>query len=83
MLSEIPYISDWNNIGQRRELLVDQNNARKDLKRIDFDYTVGNTELLEKDGIIRKAEDNNIGPYVIMQVHRTSSTRVQQGTLLE
>ena len=57
MLFNIPYIADWTKIGQLRQLLVDQNNTRENLRRIGFDYTVGNKVLLKKDGILRKAED--------------------------
>ena len=37
MLFNISYIADWTQIGQRRQLLFDQNNARENLRRIDFD----------------------------------------------
>ena len=83
MLFDIPYIADWTKIGQRRQLLVDQNNARENLRRIDFDYTVGNKVLLKKDGILRKAEDKNVGPYVITQVHTNGTVRIQRGNISE
>ena len=37
MLFDIPYIADWTTFGQRRQLLVDQNNSRENLRCIDFD----------------------------------------------
>ena len=83
MLFNIPYIADWITIGQRRQLLVDQNNARENRRRIDFDYTVGNKVLLKKDGILRKAVDKNVGPYVIIQVHTNGTVRIQRGNISE
>ena len=49
-------------------MLVDQNNARENLRRIDFD---------------RKAEDKNVGPYVITQVHTNGTVRIQRGNISE
>ena len=43
MMFDIPYIADWTDIGKRRQALVDQNNARENKRRIDFDYAVGIT----------------------------------------
>ena len=48
MLFDIPYIADWAAIGQRQQHLVDQNNARENARRIDFDYAVGQKVLLQK-----------------------------------
>ena len=83
VLFDIPYIADWRIIGQRRQLLVAQNNARENLKRIDFDYTVGNKVLLKKDGILCKAEDRNTDPYIITQVHTNGTVRIQRGNVSE
>ena len=48
MLFDISYIADWTAIGQRRQLLVDQSNARENARRIDFDYAVGQRSYLRK-----------------------------------
>jgi len=83
MLFDIPYLADWKSIGQRRQELVNQNNARENARRIDFDYAVGQKVLLKKDGILRKAEDRYKGPYVITQVHTNGTVRIQRGTMSE
>ena len=83
MLFDIPYLADWTEIGKRRQLLVNQDCERKNSRRIDFDYTVGQQVLLRKDGILRKAEDKNDGPYVITQVHTNGTVRIQRGTISE
>jgi len=83
MLFDIPYLADWTEIGRRRQQLVDQNNTRENNKRVDFDYAVGQKVLLIKDGILRKAEDKNDGPYVITQVYTNGTVRIQRGTINE
>ena len=83
MLFDIPYSADWTDIGRRRQELVNQNNDRENKRRIDFDYAVGQKVLLNKDGILRKAQDKNDGPYVITQVHTNGTVRIQRGTMTE
>ena len=83
MLFDIPYLADWTEIVRRRQKLVDQNNTRENNKRVDFDYAVGQKVLLIKDGILRKAEDKNDGPYVITQVYTNGTVRIQRGTINE
>ena len=41
MLFDIPYIADWTSIGNRRQASVDQMNTRRNSRRVDFDYAVG------------------------------------------
>jgi hypothetical protein len=41
MLFDIPFIADWQKIGEHRQQLTDLNNAREDEGRIDYDYKVG------------------------------------------
>ncbi len=83
MLFDIPYLADWTEIGKRRQLLVNQDCEKKNSRRIDFDYAVGQKVLLKKDGILRKAEDKNDGPYIITQVHTNGTVRIQRGTISE
>ncbi len=41
MLFDIPFIADWQKIGEKRQRLTDLNNARENKGRIDYDYKVG------------------------------------------
>ena len=83
MLFDIPYLADWTEIGKRRQALVDQNCSRENKCRIDFDYAVGQKVLILKDGILRKTEDKNVGPYDITQVHTNGTVRIQRSTVSE
>ena len=83
MLFDIPYLADWNQIGKRRQTLVDQSCAKTNKRRIDFDYAIGQKVLLTKDGIPRKMEDKNNSPFVITQLHCNVTVRIQCGTISE
>jgi hypothetical protein len=56
MLFDIPFIADWQKIGEHREQLTDLDNARENKGRIDYDYKVGQKVLVRKEGILRKSE---------------------------
>jgi hypothetical protein len=83
MLFDIPYLADWKAIGQRRQELVNRDNARENARRIEFDYEAGHKVLIRKDGVLRKAEDRYEGPYVITQVHTNGTVRIQRGSMSE
>jgi hypothetical protein len=51
MLFDIPFIADWQKIGEHRQRLKDLNNALENKGRIDYDYKVGQKVLLRKKGI--------------------------------
>ncbi len=56
MLFDIPFIADWQNIGEYRQQVTDLSNARENKGRIDYDYKVDQKVLLQKEGILHNAE---------------------------
>ncbi len=56
MLFDILFVADWKQIGDYRQHQTDHSNKRKNNKRVDYDYKVGDKILIRKDGIHRKAE---------------------------
>ena len=46
MIFDIPFIADWQKIGEYRQRLTDLSNARENKGRIDYDYKVGQRVLL-------------------------------------
>jgi hypothetical protein len=56
MLFDIPFIADWNKIGDCGQRQNDLNTARKNNKQVDYDYKVGNKVLSTEEGILCKAE---------------------------
>ncbi len=84
MLFDIPFIADWQNIGERRQRLTDLNNARENKGRIDYDYKVGQKVLLRKEGVLRNAESRwHIKPWLITSVHTNGTITVQRGNKIE
>jgi hypothetical protein len=70
MLFDIPFISNWNKISNYRQCQTDLNTARKNSKRVNYDYKVGNKVLLTEEGILRKAESPySKKPWTITTIH--------------
>jgi hypothetical protein len=84
MLFDIPYIADWNKIGDYRQCQTNLNMARENSKQANYDYKVGNKVLLTQEGILRKTEiPYSKKPWTIMTVHTNGTIRIQCGTQSE
>ena len=80
MLFDIPYIADWNKVGEHRQRQTDLNTTRENQKRVDYDYEVGGKVLIRKDGILRKSESfYDSEPWTITSVHTNGTIRVTRG----
>ena len=72
MLFDIPFIADWNKIGDYRQRQTNQ---------VHYDYKVGNKVLLTQEGILPKAESPySKKPWTITTVHTNGTIRIQCGT---
>ncbi len=84
MLFGIPFIADWQKIGEHRQQLTDLNNTRENKGRIDYDYKVGQKVLLRKEGILCKSESIwHRKPWLITSFHTNGTITVQCGNKLE
>ena len=84
MLFDIPFLADWNQIGDYRLHQTDLHTERENRSRCDWDYKVGDKVLLRKDGILRKSESRyESDPWTITTVHTNGTIRVQCGTKSE
>jgi hypothetical protein len=84
MLFDIPYIADWNKIGDYRQCQTDFNTKHENNSQIDYDYKVGGKALVWKDGILRKTESQyDSEPWTITSVHTNGTIRVEHGSKLE
>jgi hypothetical protein len=80
MLFDIPFIADWQKIGEHRQQLTDLNNAREHKSRIDYDYKFGQKVLLRKEGILHNAESRwHKKPWRITSAHTNGTITVQRG----
>ena len=79
MLFDIPFIADWNKIGDYRQRQTDLNTHRENNLRLDYDYKVGDKILIRKDGILRKTESPyDSEPWTITSVHTNGTIRVER-----
>jgi hypothetical protein len=84
MLFDIPFIANWNKIGDYRQRQTDLDTARINSKQVDYDYKVGDKALVTPKGILRKAESPySKEPWTITTVHTNGIIRIQHGTQLE
>jgi hypothetical protein len=84
MLFDIPFIADWQKIGEHRQKLTDLNSARENEGRNDYDYKVGQKVLLRKEGILRNAESRWHKEHrLITLVHTNGTITVQCGNKIE
>jgi len=76
MLFDIPFLADWNKIGDHRQCQTDLNTECENCSRRDWDYKVDAKVLLRKDGIIRKSEGQyECDPWTITSVHTNEAIR--------
>jgi hypothetical protein len=84
MLFDIPFIADWNKIGDYRQRQTDLNTAHINSKQVNYDYKVGNKVLVTQEGLLRKAEGPySKEPWTITTVHTNGTIRIQCGTQSE
>ena len=83
MMFNIPYITDWTQIGEYRQAQSKHNMDGGNARRSDYDYAIGGQVLVRKDGILCKAETKWTGPYHITTVHTNGTIRIQRGAQSE
>ncbi len=84
MLFNIPFIANWNKIGDYRQRQTDLNTARKNSKQVDYDYKVGNKVLLTEERILCKAESPYSNkPWTFTTIHTNGTIMIQCRTKLE
>ena len=84
MLFDIPFIADWKQIGDYRQHQTDHSNKRENDKHVDYNYKVGDKILIQKDGILCKAESIwKKEPWTITTVHTNGTIRIQCRTKSE
>lgn len=83
MIFDVEHQANWENIRLRKQRIINKSNEAENAKRHDHDYEIGDKVLLAKDGIIRKTELPQEGPYEIVQVHTNGTVRIQRGAVRE
>ena len=65
----VPLIADLRSIQDCRQLIVDKNARKANLKRLDHDYKVGKKVLVKSGLCNAKLDYKYKGPFTILQVH--------------
>jgi hypothetical protein len=80
MLFDIPFITNWNKIGDYGQYHTNLNTACKNSMPVDYDYKIGDKVLLRQDGILCKAESPySKKPWTITTVYINGTIRIQCG----
>ena len=77
MLLDIPLVADWLLIQQKRQVLIDENLRRQNMKRRSFDYVVGGRVLVKRT-TPSKLGLRYYGPFVITQVHTNGTITIRR-----
>jgi hypothetical protein len=78
MLFDIPFMVDWKNMGEHTQHMTDLNTTQKNEGRIDYDYQVGQKELVWNNRTLHKAESRYLKEHwTIMSVHTNGTIKVQ------
>jgi hypothetical protein len=83
MLLPIQLKTDWARIRQRKQDIINVNNRKENLIRIEHEYRVGKKVLLEKPGLISKLSAPRTGPYRITVTYANGTVRIQRGVVNE
>lgn len=77
MFHPIPLLINYNMIRDKRQVQIDDNNRRANLKRRFMDYQPGQQVLVLKYNP-SKLEDKAIGPFTIHQIHVNGTVTIQR-----
>ncbi len=79
MLFDIPFLADWNKIGDHRQHQTELNTKRENRTGVNYEYKVGDKVLVRKDGILCKTESRyQSDPWTITTDHTNGTIRVQR-----
>jgi len=76
MLFDIDFTADWHQIYERRQKMINKNNLRENLSRLDYQYQVGDLVTIRNDylKITKKADLANDRPHTVVAVKNNGAT---------
>jgi hypothetical protein len=84
MLFDVPFIADWNKIGDYRQRQTDLSAERENKKCVNYYYKIGDRVLVIQDRILHKAQSpHDKESWTITTVHTNGTIRIQRGTKTE
>ena len=82
MIFPITHITDWQQIHNRKQELINKNNERENARRHEHDYAVGEFVLINVADH-HKMEKPRAGPYEIIRTHTNGTVTIQKGNVTE
>ena len=82
LIFNIKHTANWEYIRQRKQKLINQNNERENVRRIEHVYQEGDQVLL-RTGTENKYERPYSGPHPILKVNNNGTVRIQKGAVSE
>jgi len=82
MIFNIKHTANWRAIADRKQKLIDKNNARENAKRLKHTYHIGDKVLMDKDKP-NKMECPYEGPYEIREVFSNGTVRIKRKAVLQ
>ena len=79
-LLNISFQADWETIRERKQRMINLNNARENIKRRDYTYTVGQQVYVRLDPNRKHGEDFFKGPYTVTQVNDNGTVKLTKAT---
>jgi hypothetical protein len=83
MIFPINQIATWQLLKNRKQELIDKNNKRENVKRVDYDYKVLSEQVLIYTPDPNKMKQPQEGPYPITQVHTNGTVTLQKGNVTQ
>jgi hypothetical protein len=82
MILNVQHIADWTAIKAYKQNLIRKNNRIENLKRIPYNYRVGDQVMIENHRA-NKYEQPYKGPYLIQQVNTNGTVRLKMGAVTD
>jgi len=82
MILNTQYLADWTAIKARKQDLIRKNNLTENVKRIPYQYHIGDQVMLEHHRA-NKYEEPYKGPYTIKQVNDNGTVRLKMGAITD
>ena len=76
----IKHVADWEHIRQRKQLRINHNNMRENMRRNNHQYRVGDKILVNRKKN-SKHELESMGPFPIMQINDNGTVCFQKGII--
>ncbi len=67
MIFDIPYLANWNRIGEYIQTQLNCNDHHKNVNQVDFYYAVSGLALVCEDGALCKSEPNIKGLSILLR----------------